>query len=59
MIVYVLALFIGVVAGLRAMAAPAIVSWAAYLGWLDLGGSWLGFLANGLGEVYTDAACSG
>jgi uncharacterized membrane protein len=47
MIVYVLALFIGVVAGLRAMAAPAIVSWAAYLGWLDLSGSWLGFLANG------------
>jgi uncharacterized membrane protein len=47
MIVYVLALFIGVVAGLRAMAAPAIVSWAAYLGWLDLSRSWLGFLANG------------
>jgi uncharacterized membrane protein len=47
MIVYLLALFIGVVAGLRAMAAPAIVSWAAYLGWLDLSGSWLGFLANG------------
>ena len=47
MIVYVLALFIGVVAGLRAMAAPTIVSWAAYLGWLDLSGSWLGFLANG------------
>jgi uncharacterized membrane protein len=47
MIVYLLALFIGVVAGLRAMATPAIVSWAAYLGWLDLIGSWLGFLANG------------
>jgi uncharacterized membrane protein len=47
MIVYLLAVFIGVVAGLRAMAAPAIVSWAAYLGWLDLSGSWLSFLTNG------------
>jgi uncharacterized membrane protein len=47
MIVYLLALLIGVVAGLRAIAAPAIVSWEAYLGWLDLSESWLGFLANG------------
>jgi uncharacterized membrane protein len=47
MIVYLVALFIGVVAGLRAMAAPAIVSWATYLGWLDLSASWLSFLANG------------
>lgn len=31
---YLLALLIGVVAGLRAMTAPAAVSWAAYLGWL-------------------------
>ena len=34
--VYLLALLIGVVAGLRAMTAPAAVSWAARLGWLDL-----------------------
>lgn len=46
MIVYLLALLIGIVAGLRAMAAPALVSWAAHLGWLDLSGSWLGFLGN-------------
>ena len=46
MIVYLLALLIGIVAGLRAMAAPALVSWAAHIGWLDLSGSWLGFLAN-------------
>jgi uncharacterized membrane protein len=41
----VLALPIGVVAGLRAMTAPAVVSWAAYLGWINLGDSplwWLG-----------------
>jgi len=42
--IIVLSLLIGVVAGLRAMTAPAAVSWAAYLGWLDLSGSWLAFL---------------
>ena len=41
-----LALLIGVVAGLRTMTAPAAVAWAAYLGWLNLGGSWLAFLGN-------------
>lgn len=46
MSVYLLALLIGLVAGLRAMAAPALVSWAAYLGWLDLSGTWLAFLGN-------------
>jgi uncharacterized membrane protein len=46
MIFYLLALLIGIVAGLRAMTPPALVAWAAYLGWLDLSGSWLGFLAN-------------
>ncbi|WP_425993766.1 hypothetical protein [Caulobacter sp. DWR1-3-2b1] len=34
---YLLALLIGVVAGLRAMTAPAAISWAAHLGWLPLG----------------------
>lgn len=43
---YLLALMMGVLAGLRAMAAPAAVSWAAHLGWLDLHGSWLAFLGN-------------
>jgi uncharacterized membrane protein len=41
---YLLALLIGVVAGLRTMTAPAAVSWAARLGRLTLGGSWLAFL---------------
>jgi uncharacterized membrane protein len=40
----VLALLIGVVAGLRAFTAPAAVSWAAYLGLLGLEDSWLAFL---------------
>lgn len=44
--VYVLALLIGVVAGLRAMTAPAAVAWAAYLGWLNLSGSWLAFMGT-------------
>ncbi|MFL9982311.1 DUF4126 domain-containing protein [Paraburkholderia sediminicola] len=44
MSVYVLALLIGVVAGLRAMAAPAAVSWAAHLGWLPLQDTPLAFL---------------
>jgi uncharacterized membrane protein len=39
-----LALLIGVVAGMRAMTAPAAVSWAARLGPLDLSGTWLAFL---------------
>jgi uncharacterized membrane protein len=43
---YLLALLVGLVAGLRAMTAPALVSWAAYLGWLDLSGTWLAFLGN-------------
>lgn len=59
-----LAFLIGVVAGLRAMTAPAAVSWAARLGWLDLGGTWLAFLGYALtpwiltlfalGELVTD-----
>lgn len=47
MTIYVLALLIGVIAGLRAMTAPAMVSWAAHLGWLNLNGTWLSFLGNG------------
>lgn len=43
---YLLALLIGIVAGLRAMTAPAAISWVAYLGLLDLSGSWLSFLAS-------------
>lgn len=41
---YVFALLIGVIAGLRAMTAPAAVSWAAALGWLALDGTPLAFL---------------
>src|SRR4051794_9816432 len=44
MSIYLLALLIGVVAGLRAMTAPAVTSWAARLGWLNLTGTPLAFL---------------
>lgn len=48
MLVLLLALLIGMVAGLRAMTAPAAISWAAHLGWLHLGDSWLAFLGYAL-----------
>jgi uncharacterized membrane protein len=41
---FLLAFLIGAVAGLRVMTAPAAVSWAAHLGWLELSGSPLAFL---------------
>jgi uncharacterized membrane protein len=44
MLPYVLAFLIGVVAGLRSLTAPAVVSWAARFGWLHLEGTWLAFL---------------
>jgi hypothetical protein len=40
---------IGIIAGLRSLTAPAVVSWAARLGWLNLSGSWLSFLGCGAG----------
>jgi uncharacterized membrane protein len=41
-----LAFGIGIVAGLRSLTAPAAVSWAAYLGWLDLQDTRLGFVGS-------------
>jgi len=62
--VLLLALLIGVVAGLRAMTAPAAVSWAAHAGLLNLQGSvlaWLGYAWTpwiltvfAIGELITD-----
>ncbi|TIU80553.1 MAG: DUF4126 domain-containing protein, partial [Mesorhizobium sp.] len=43
---YILALLIGVVAGLRAMTAPAAVAWGACLGWLPVAGTWAGFMGH-------------
>jgi uncharacterized membrane protein len=50
----VLALLIGVIAGLRSMTAPAIVAWAAHLGRIDLHGSSIGFLrSTGAVAIFT------
>ncbi len=44
--VLLLAFLLGVVAGLRAMTAPAVVAWAAHRGWLQLHGTALSFMAS-------------
>ncbi|MGA6982064.1 MAG: DUF4126 family protein [Candidatus Sulfotelmatobacter sp.] len=44
--VILLAFGIGVVAGLRSMTAPAVVAWAAHLGWIYLSGSPLAFVGS-------------
>jgi uncharacterized membrane protein len=41
-----LALLIGAVTGLRSMTGPAIVAWAAHLGWINLSGSPLAFMGS-------------
>jgi uncharacterized membrane protein len=45
-LVLALALGIGVIAGLRALTAPATVSWAAHLGWIQLAGSHLSWMSS-------------
>jgi uncharacterized membrane protein len=44
--IFVFAVGIGIVAGLRSMTAPAVVSWAAYLGWLSLEGWQFAFMGS-------------
>lgn len=44
--VLVFALGIGIVAGLRSLTAPAVVAWAAHLGWVNLHGSPLAFMGS-------------
>ncbi len=42
--VFALAFAIGIIDGLRSLTAPAVVSWATRLKWLDLQHTWLAFL---------------
>lgn len=61
---YLLALLIGIIAGLRAMTAPAAISFAARFGLLNLHGTWVAFLGYrwvpwvflvlAIGELITD-----
>jgi uncharacterized membrane protein len=62
--ILIFAFLIGVIAGLRAMTAPAVVAWGAGLGWIPLGGTHLSFMASpwtrwvltvlALGEIVND-----
>ncbi|MEE6167972.1 MULTISPECIES: DUF4126 family protein [Mycobacteriaceae] len=45
-LVLLLALLIGVVAGLRALTPPAVLAWAAFLRWINLDGTWAQWLAH-------------
>ena len=63
-LVLLLALLIGVVAGLRAFTAPAVAAWAAVLQWINLSGTWASWMGSwitvailtvlALGELVTD-----
>lgn len=44
--VFLLALGIGIVAGLRSLTAPAVVAWGAHLNWLNLHDSALAFMGS-------------
>lgn len=62
--ILLLSLLIGIVAGLRAMTAPAAVAWAARLGWFDISQTPLAFMGYrwtpwiftvlAIGELITD-----
>jgi uncharacterized membrane protein len=62
--VLLLALGIGVVAGLRTFTAPTVVAWAAVLQWINLTGTWASWVGNlitaivfsvlALGELFLD-----
>ena len=45
-LVLLLALLIGVVAGLRALTPPAVVAWAGFLSWINLDGTWAQWVAH-------------
>ncbi|MEJ0094963.1 MAG: DUF4126 family protein [Methylocella sp.] len=51
MALYLVALLIGIIAGLRAVTAPAAVSWAAHLGWLNLSNTPLAFLGAAITPI--------
>jgi uncharacterized membrane protein len=45
-LVFLLAFGIGLITGLRSMTGPAVVCWAAHLGWLNLQNSRLAFMGS-------------
>jgi uncharacterized membrane protein len=57
--VFVLAFAIGLITGLRSMTGPALVCWAAHLGWLSLGDSRLAFMESTLATYVFSAFALG
>ena len=45
-LVLLMALLIGIVAGLRSLTAPAVVAWAAFLGWINMHNTWASWVGN-------------
>ncbi len=45
-LVLVLALLIGIVAGLRTFTAPAVIAWAALLQWINVDGTWASWMGH-------------
>jgi uncharacterized membrane protein len=45
-LVLLMALLIGVIAGLRSLTAPAVVAWAGFFGWINLHATWASWMAN-------------
>ncbi len=58
-LVYLLAFGIGLVTGLRSMTGPALVCWAAHLGWLNLEDSRLVFMESTLATYSFSALALG
>jgi uncharacterized membrane protein len=51
-LVLALAFCIGIVAGLRSLTAPAVVSCAAHLGWINLHGTRLSFMGTATAALF-------
>jgi uncharacterized membrane protein len=58
-LVLLLAFGIGTVGGMRSMTAPAVVCWAARLGWLHLAGSPLFFMQHRVSLIIFTLAAAG
>jgi uncharacterized membrane protein len=58
-LILALAFGIGVIAGLRALTAPAVVSWAAYLHWINLQGTHLAFMGSIIAVAIFTLAAAG
>ena len=50
--IFALALGVGVAAGLRSLTPPAVVAWAAHLGWLNLNNSPLAFMGSIIAAIF-------